>query len=101
MSKLAASSSGAAGAQLCQASTTAAARACGQGRWKTVAVGAGTVLNTRDVTTPKLPPPAPRSAQNRSPWWFSPHPAMRTVREDHLRPEEVIRSQPVLAAQDS
>jgi hypothetical protein len=71
-SRLAASSSGAAGAQVCQAPITAAAWVCGQVRWKLVAAGSGSVRNTSEVTTPRLPPPAPRSAQNSSwSWWSS------------------------------
>ena len=65
-SRLAAISSGEPGAQSCHASTTAAAWATGQATWKLVAVGDGSVLSSRLVTTPKLPAPAPRSAQNRS-----------------------------------
>jgi hypothetical protein len=68
-SRLAASSSGAAGAQDCQASIAGTARPCGRTRWKLVAAGAGTVPRTSDVTTPKPPAPVPRSAQSRS--WSS------------------------------
>ncbi len=81
--KLAASSSGPTEAHPCQASMMAAARGNGHARWKFVASGAGTVRNTSDVTTPKLPAPAPRSAQNRSSSWFSSHsrtrPSARTI----------------------
>ena len=38
------------------------ARVTGQIRWKAVAAGAGTVSKAREVTMPKLPPPAPRKA---------------------------------------
>ncbi len=41
----------------------------GQVRWKLITCGAGTVPNTNRVTTPKLPAPATRSAQNSSRWW--------------------------------
>src|SRR4029434_4608038 len=67
--RLAASSSGPTGAQPCQALRTAAALRNGHARWKFVASGAGTARNTSDVSTPKLPAPAPRSAQNRSASW--------------------------------
>src|SRR6266487_2860480 len=81
--RLAASSSGPAGAHPCQASMRAAARASGHTRWTFVASGAGTVRNTSDVTTPKLPAPAPRSAQNRSSSWCSSQsrtrPSARTI----------------------
>src|SRR4029453_8921903 len=69
--KLAYSSSGARGAHPCQASMRAAAWAGGQVRWKLVTCGAGTVPNSSEVTTPKLPAPAPRSPQNRSWLWCS------------------------------
>src|SRR6266540_170992 len=81
--KLAASSSGPVGAHDCHASMTATACEGGQARWKFVTLGAGTVRKTSDVTTPKLPAPAPRSAQNRSWWWASSHsigrPSARTI----------------------
>ena len=75
--RLAASSSGPCGAHSCHASMTAAACEYGQVAWTFVADGAGTVRKSNEVTTPKLPAPAPRSAQNRSSWWFSSHSRMR------------------------
>ena len=75
--RLAASSSGPVGAHPCQASTTSAAWSYGHDRWKFVADGSGTVRNSNDVTTPRVPAPAPRSAQNRSPSWCS---SQRTTR---------------------
>ena len=81
--RLAASSSGAVGAQCCHPSITAVARVGGHARWKFVAAGAGTGRKTNDVTTPKFPAPAPRSAQKRSSWWCSSHsrtrPSARTT----------------------
>ena len=64
ITRLAASSSGASGAHACHASTSAAASV--KRRSKAVASGAGTVRNVNEVTIPKRPPPAPRSAQNSS-----------------------------------
>ena len=69
--RLAASSSGPVGAHPCHASTTSAAWSYGHDRWKFVAAGSGTVRNSKDVTTPRVPAPAPRSAQNRSSSWCS------------------------------
>jgi len=81
--RLAASSSGPFGAHVCQASITAPASENGHERWTLVASGAGTGRKTRDVTTPKLPQLAPRSAQNRSSSWCSSHmttrPSARTI----------------------
>ena len=65
-SKLAASSSGASGAQRCHVSTREAAVDNVQVSRKLVMVGAGTGSNVRDVTTPRRPAPPPRSPQNRS-----------------------------------
>lgn len=59
-------SSGWSGPHSCQAFTTAAAIDDGQVRYADTAWGAACVLNCSSVTTPKLPLPAPRSAQNRS-----------------------------------
>jgi len=56
---------------------TSAAREYGQARWKLVAWGAGRAWNSSVVTTPKLPAPAPRSAQNRSSSWCSSQARMR------------------------
>src|SRR4029453_9164989 len=71
--RLAASSSGTSGAHDCQAPITSAAREKGHETWTFVASGAGMVRKTRDVTTPNVPAPAPRSAQNRSSWCCSSH----------------------------
>src|SRR4029450_2372878 len=54
------------GAHPCQAAMTSAAWAGGPVRWKLLTCGAGTVPNRSEVTTPKLPAPAPRSPQHRS-----------------------------------
>ena len=75
--RLAASSSGPLGAHSCHASMTEAAAAYGHVRRKFVASGASTVRKMSEVTTPKLPAPAPRSAQNRSSSWCSSHARMR------------------------
>lgn len=65
--RLAVMSSGATGAQSCQAATTAAA-ALGDDQRNSdrVARGSGRVAKTSEVTTPNWPPPAPRSAKNSS-----------------------------------
>src|SRR5882762_7113974 len=60
------SSSGAAAIHCCQAPRTLATEPAGNRRENTVRSGAGSVLNVNEVTMPKLPPPPPRSAQNRS-----------------------------------
>ena len=60
------SSSGAFGAQRCQASTTRAASDQDHPARKIVAVLTGWVVNVNRVATPKFPPPPPRQAQNRS-----------------------------------
>lgn len=59
-------SSGWLGPHSCQAFTTAAALAHGQVMYAETPCGAGCVLKRSSVTTPKLPFPAPRSAQKRS-----------------------------------
>ena len=64
--RLAVTSSGASDAQSCHPATTSTAAASGQCSSKRVARGSATVANTREVTTPNCPPPAPRSAQNNS-----------------------------------
>jgi hypothetical protein len=51
----------------------AAAPAGGQVRWRLVTCGTGTVPNSSEVTTPKVPAPAPRSPQNKSSSWCSSH----------------------------
>src|SRR5487761_50227 len=60
------SSSGAPGAQDCQAEITWLACDHGQLRKNSTISDAGWVRNENDVATPKLPPPPPRHAQNRS-----------------------------------
>jgi hypothetical protein len=65
-SKLDVRSSGPAVCQTCHASITAAVKEQGHVMLKAVAAGMRTVLNESDVTTPKFPQPAPRSAQNSS-----------------------------------
>ncbi len=59
-------SSGATGAHRCHSRTTAAARDQGQERKNVWQPGATWVRKSSAVTTPKLPFPAPRSAQNSS-----------------------------------
>ncbi len=59
-------SRGRVGTHCCQAVRTAAAFVQGHCTKKVVNVGAGFTLNVSAVTAPKLPPPPPRSAQNRS-----------------------------------
>src|SRR5258707_2178507 len=61
------SASGACGAQDCQAAMTLAACDHGQRMKNRHGLGAGTVRNVNEVTTPKFPPPPPWQAQNRSP----------------------------------
>jgi hypothetical protein len=97
---VASTSSGASGAHACQAWTTAAAAAGGQTRWKTVVAGAVTVRNTREVTTPKWPPPAPRSAAEQRLVMMRVAFDDATVRQDDLRPEQVVAGQAVLPAKD-
>src|ERR1700733_1793407 len=58
--------SGAGGAQDCQPAMTRAACDHGQDRKNRQMAPAGWVLKVNEVTTPKLPPPPPRQAQNRS-----------------------------------
>ena len=57
-------------------------------------IGHGTARNTSEVTTPKLPAPAPRSAQNRSASWVSSQwtrrPSARTIWTP-IRRSEVTR----------
>src|ERR1700722_15571135 len=60
------SSSGACGAHDCQAEITRAAWDQGQDRKNRTISLAGWVENVNEVTTPKLPPPPPRQAQNRA-----------------------------------
>ena len=95
--RLAASSSGPFGAHACQASITAAASENGHERWRLVASGAGTGWKTRDVTTPKLPQPAPRSAQNRSSWCSShvtTRPSARTISAPTSESEVTLHVRP-------
>ena len=58
--------SGACGAQDCQPAMTWAACDHGQHRKNRQISPAGWVVKVNEVTTPKLPPPPPRQAQNRS-----------------------------------
>src|SRR5260370_31709983 len=60
------SSSGACGAQDCQAEITWPACDHGQERKNKMISPAGCVPKVNEVTTPKLPPPPPRQAQYRS-----------------------------------
>src|SRR6478672_2985068 len=64
------SASGACGAQDCQAEITRAARDHGQDRKNRTICPTGWVPKVNEVTTPKLPPPPPRQAQNRSEFWL-------------------------------
>src|SRR3984957_9561530 len=61
------SASGACGPHDCPAATTWAACDHGQLMPNRHGLGAGTVRKVNEVTTPKLPPPPPWQAQNRSP----------------------------------
>ena len=63
------SSSGASGAQACQAETSSSRAVSDQCASMRVVIGSGTVSNRSDVTTPNWPPPAPRRPQNRSGSW--------------------------------
>src|ERR1700750_812828 len=67
------SASGACGAQFCQAAITLAAWDHGQDRKNSTMFPTGWVPKVNEVTTPKLPPPPPRQAQNRSEFWFALH----------------------------
>src|SRR5439155_12573993 len=60
------SSSGACGAQRCQAAITAFAFVHGHWTPKVETRETGVVLNVKSVAMPKLPPPPPRLAQKRS-----------------------------------
>src|ERR1700690_125733 len=65
------SSSGACGAQDCQAAITRLASDHGQLRKNSMISGAEWVRNVNEVATPKLPPPPPRQAQKRSLSWLA------------------------------
>ena len=65
------SSSGASGAQACQAETSSSRAMSDQCASIRVVSGSGTVSNRSDVTTPNWPPPAPRRPQNKSGSWSS------------------------------
>ena len=67
------SASGACGAQDCQAAITRAACDHGQDRKNRTIWPTGRVRKVNEVTTPKLPPPPPRQAQNRSGFWVESH----------------------------
>src|SRR5271154_3954166 len=60
------SASGACGAQDCQPATPRASCDHGQDRKNKQMLPAGWVVKVNEVATPKLPPPPPRQAQNRS-----------------------------------
>ena len=64
--RLTVSSSGASGAQACQAETRSSRAMSDQCASMRVVIGSGTVSNRSDVTTPNWPPPAPRRPQNKS-----------------------------------
>ena len=70
-SRLDHSASGWNGAQDCHADITRAAWDHGQRRKKHTSWLSGRVRNVNDVATPKLPPPPPRQAQNRSLFWLA------------------------------
>src|SRR5260370_31728484 len=67
------SASGACGAQDCQAEITRAACDHRQDRKNSTISPAGCVVKVNEVATPKLPPPPPRQAQNRSEFWLELH----------------------------
>ena len=71
------SASGWNGAQDCQPATTRAARDQGQDRKNCTSWVRWCVRKVNDVAMPKLPPPPPRQAQNRSLFWVALH--VRTV----------------------
>ena len=53
--------------QCCQLPKTSGTEPAGKSSWNAVScAGAATVSKVNDVTMPKLPPPPPRNAQNRS-----------------------------------
>ena len=56
----------------------------------------GCALKRNEVTTPKLPPP-PRIAQNRSGFLLRAGDLESSVREDHIRGQQVVDGQAVLA----
>src|SRR5947209_14090009 len=60
------SSSGMLMIHCCHPPSTSATDPAGKSSSNTVSCGAGTVSKVNDVTMPKLPPPPPRNAQNRS-----------------------------------
>ena len=94
MRQLDQSAAGAPGPHVCHAATTSSASDHGHDREKAVIPARGWEENVNDVTTPKLPPPAPRSAQKRSGSFAASHVTMRpsastTVAdrsESHVRP---------------
>jgi hypothetical protein len=99
---LVASWSGAVGAHRRQASITATAWLNGDATWRFVAsCGAGTVANASEVTTPKLPAPAPRSAQKRSPSRCSSQVDDAPVARDDLRSDQPVGRDAVRAPEDS
>src|SRR5215475_15997144 len=54
--------------QFCQPTSTCANDSVGKWTFTTSASEIGNVANVNEVVTPKLPPPPPRNAQNRSGW---------------------------------
>src|ERR1700751_1498619 len=80
------SASGACGAQDCHAEITRAACDHGQDRKNRTICPTGRVRKVNEVTTPKLPPPPPRQAQNRPKFWLElpvlPWPSAVTIWSD-------------------
>ena len=89
------SSSGACGAHDCQAEITRAACDHGQDRKNRTISPAGWVRKVNEVTTPKLPPPPPRQAQNRSELLARAAGPDLAVGRDDLQGLHVVAGQPV------
>ena len=89
------SGAGAEGPHLCHAATTSVASDHGHDIENAVIALSGCDANVNDVTTPRFPPPAPRSAQNRSACLEASHDTTRPSAsttlaarsESHVRPK--------------
>ena len=93
------SSGGIAAIHCCHAPSTPAAEPAGKCSENTVRFGAGSVSKVNSVTMPKLPPPPPRSAQNRSGSELADAVTQLAVGGDDLRGAQVVAGQAVLAGQ--
>src|SRR5262249_24994498 len=67
------SSSGACGANACQAAIASAASSHGHSTEYVATLDTGWTRNVKRVATPKFPPPPPRQAQKRSAWCAESH----------------------------